>query len=177
MTIIEFLNVRAERRDVRWDRRVRNQQRRWELRQLAKAQRIAAGLAFAQRIKGPTERQGVTIGMFGLTLLMLAMVRERPGLWDVKLFEVVFQAVVLTGLLNMILAFHFSANKSDEVRTANTGKMADAMKAVAESSTPPSPGPDPATNSLGDPPADAESPTGAPGDPVHVTVEDNPSGT
>lgn len=135
MSLWDLLNARAER-----------VQRRWELRQLAKAQRIAAGVTWAQRLHGPTERQGVTLGMFGLTLLMLAMVRERPALWDVKLFEVVFQAVVLTGLLNMILAFHFAANKSDEVkdeldakRAENTGKMADAVIAAANSTATPDP--------------------------------------
>lgn len=125
MTLSEHLTAWAERR-----------QRRWELRQLAKAQRIAAGIDWRQRLHGPTERQGVTIGMFALTLVMLAMVRETPGLWDVKLFEVVFQAVVLTGLLNMILAFHFAANKSDEAKADNTGKAFDALKAQAEAAAP-----------------------------------------
>ena len=123
MTIAEAMTAWAERR-----------QRRWEIRQLAKAQRIAAGLTWAQRLKGPTERQGVTLGMFMLTLIMLAMVREDPKLWDVKLFEVVFQAVVLTGLLNMILAFHFAANKGDETKSDNTGKAFDAITAVAATS-------------------------------------------
>lgn len=136
-------------------------QRRWELRQLGKAQRIAAGLTWAQRYRGPTERQGVTIGMFMLTLLMLAMVRENPRLWDVKLFEVVFQAVVLTGLLNMILAFHFAANKSDETKADNTAKAFDAMKSVADAHAP-------APVAAED---EAVVPTGAPGDPVHVVEE------
>lgn len=129
MTFWEFLAARAERR-----------QRRWELRQLAQAQRVAAGITWAQRFKGMTERQAVTAAMFGLTLILLAMVRERPTLWEVKLFEVTFQAVVLTGLLNMILAFHFAANKSDEARGVldakradNTGKLADAVIAAANS--------------------------------------------
>jgi hypothetical protein len=124
VTLAEALTAWANRR-----------QKRWEIRNLMKAQRIAAGLTLAQRLKGPTERQGVTIGMFALTVAMLLMVREDPKLWDVKLFEVVFQAVVLTGLLNMILAFHFAANKGDETKSENTGKLADAFKSVAENST------------------------------------------
>lgn len=131
MTLAEALTAWAERR-----------QRRWELRQLAKAQRIAAGLTLGQRFKGPTERQGVTIGMFALTLVMLGMVREDPKLWDVKLFEVVFQAVVLTGLLNMILAFHFAANKADEAKADNTGKAFEAITATANAAGGPTPDPD-----------------------------------
>ncbi len=73
----------------------------------------------------PSERQAVTFGMFLLTLVMLQMATDNPALWDVKLFEVAFQAIILTGLLNMILAFHFAANKSDEAR-------ADLDKARAE---------------------------------------------
>lgn len=131
MRIIDALNRRAERR-----------QKRWEIRQLIKAQRVAAGLAWSQRLKGPTERQGVTIGMFALTVIMLLMVREDPKLWDVKLFEVVFQAVVLTGLLNMILAFHFAANKADEAKADNTGKAFEAITATANAAGNPNPDPD-----------------------------------
>jgi len=100
-----------------------------------KAQRIAAGLTLAQRLKGPTERQGVTIGLFALAGLMLGMAWVDPRLWEVKLFEILIQAVVLTGLLNMVGAFHFSANKNDEAKSENTGKLADAFKSVAENST------------------------------------------
>ena len=63
----------------------------------------------------PTERQWVTIATFGLVLVLLAMAHANPRLWDVEVFKVIIQAAVLTGLLNMILAFHFSANKGDEV--------------------------------------------------------------
>jgi hypothetical protein len=78
-----------------------------------------------------TERHWVTIGIFSLTFFMLGMTIQNPKLWEIKLFEVVFQAVVLTGLLNLILAFHFSANKGSEVARENTGKLADAFKAAA----------------------------------------------
>jgi hypothetical protein len=80
-----------------------------------------------------TERQWFTIGMFGLTAGMLLMTYDNPGLWDVKLFEVILQAIVITGLLNMAGAFHFAATKSDEQRTINTGKALDAIKAAQES--------------------------------------------
>ena len=92
-------------------------------------------MTIGQRLKGPTERQGVTLGLFGMAVMMLLMAREDPKLWEVKLFEVVFQAVILTGLLNMVVAFHFAANKGDEAKAENTGKLADAFKSVAENST------------------------------------------
>lgn len=79
-----------------------------------------------------SERQWVTTGLFALTVMMLGMAWVQPALWDVKLFEVIMQAVVLTGLLNMVAAFHFAANKQNETATENTGKMADAIKATAQ---------------------------------------------
>jgi cytoskeletal protein RodZ len=80
-----------------------------------------------------SERQWVTAGLFGLTVAMLAMTLRNPGLWDVKLFEVILQAVVLTGLLNMVVAFHFAANKQDEQRAQNTAKAFEAITATAQS--------------------------------------------
>ncbi len=83
----------------------------------------------------PTERQWVTAALIGTLWIMLQMAVDNPKLWDVKLFEILIQGFALTGMLNMILAFHFAANKADETRTANTGKMADAMKAQADASS------------------------------------------
>lgn len=82
----------------------------------------------------PSERQWVTVGLFATFWAMLQMAVNDPGLWNIKLFEVVFQAIALTGILNMVVAFFYAANKGDEQRATNTGKMADAMKAVAENS-------------------------------------------
>jgi hypothetical protein len=79
----------------------------------------------------PTERQWVTIGAFGLTAGLLNMAHEDPELWKVEVFKVVIQAVVLTGVLNMIFAFHFAANKSDETKSENTAKAFDAITATA----------------------------------------------
>jgi hypothetical protein len=83
----------------------------------------------------PTERGWVTIGMFALLVGLLGMARANPQLWDIEVFKVIIQAVFLTGLLNMILAFHFAANKGDEVKSENTGKALDAIKATAEAGT------------------------------------------
>lgn len=121
MNFWDFINAWRER-----------QQRRWELNQLQKSLRVAAGNSFWQRCIVPTERQFVTLGIFVLAVCMLLMAREDPKLWENKLFEILLQGLVLTGLLSMILGFHFAANKSDETKSDNTGKSFDAMKAQAE---------------------------------------------
>ncbi|MGV0964184.1 MAG: hypothetical protein ACOYBT_09870 [Polynucleobacter sp.] len=79
----------------------------------------------------PSERQGVTIGIFALIVLLLVMAMIEPRLWALDPYKTVLQAVVITGLLNMILAFHFAANKSDEQRTVNTAKAFEAITATA----------------------------------------------
>ncbi len=96
------------------------------------------------------ERQWVTIGMFALTVGMLWMAHDNPKLWEVKLFEVILQAVVLTGLLNMVAAFHFSSNKGSEVSRENTGKAFEAITATATGHAPPT------------------GPSGTQDDPLHV---------
>jgi hypothetical protein len=84
----------------------------------------------------PGERQWVTIGLFGSFWAMLQMAVNDPALWNVKLFEVVFQAIALTGILNMVVAFFYAANKGDEARAVNTGKAFDAIKAAQEAPAP-----------------------------------------
>ena len=96
------------------------------------------------------ERQGVTLGLFALSIMMLLMARENPKLWDVKLFEIILQAIILTGLLNLVGAFHFSSNKGSEVARENTGKAFDAITAATTGQAPHS------------------GPTGAPDDPISV---------
>ena len=82
------------------------------------------------------ERQWFTVGLFGLTAAMLFMAWLNPGLWEVKLFEVMLQAVVITGLLNMAAAFHFAANKNDEKRVDNTAKAFEAITAATSQPAP-----------------------------------------
>lgn len=83
----------------------------------------------------PSERIGVTTAIFVLDFTLLIMAYNNPGLWDVEVFKVIIQAITLTGLLNMILAFHFAANKGDEDKTTNTGKAFDAIRATAQATT------------------------------------------
>lgn len=88
------------------------------------------------------ERQAFTVGLFAVLCILLGMAWDDPGLWDVKLFEVLLQGVALTGLLNMAGAFHFTANKQAEQASANTGKAFEAITAAAASTPPIEPEPD-----------------------------------
>lgn len=81
----------------------------------------------------PTERQWVTIAVFATAGAMLQMAVDNTGLWKEELFKTLITVVIVTAIVNAIVAFHFAANKSDEAKTENTAKMADAMKAVAQS--------------------------------------------
>ncbi|RZK45220.1 MAG: hypothetical protein EOO61_00760 [Hymenobacter sp.] len=59
------------------------------------------------------------------------MAVQNPALWEVEVFKVIIQAITLTGLLNMVVAFHFAANKNDETKSENTAKAFDAITATA----------------------------------------------
>lgn len=87
-------------------------------------------------MRQPNERQGVTIAIFALAGILLLMAWNNPKLWDVKLFEIIVQATFISGIFGSIVALHFSANKSDEAKTENTGKAFDAIKATATAAVP-----------------------------------------
>lgn len=74
----------------------------------------------------------MTIATFILAGSMLKMADHDPQLWDVELFKTLLTLVVGTAIVNMILAFHFTANKSDETKADNTGKAFDAIAATAK---------------------------------------------
>lgn len=88
-------------------------------------------------VTSPSERQWVTIGLFGLSVGMGLMAMAQPKLWEVDTFKTILQAIVITGLLNMVSAFHFSANKGDEVKSENTRAAFEAITATANAGTPP----------------------------------------
>lgn len=90
-------------------------------------------------IKPLEERHAVTAGVFGLTAALLLMARENPALWDVELFKTLLTAVVVTGILNMVLSFHFAANKRDEEKSENTGAAFRAIEATAKAKADPQP--------------------------------------
>lgn len=83
----------------------------------------------------PSERQWVTIGLFGLTLAMLMMAKQDKSLWDVEVFKVLVQAFGITGVLNLVAGFFFSANKENEQTQHNTSKAFEAITAAANAGT------------------------------------------
>lgn len=84
------------------------------------------------------ERQWVTIALFALGFYIVTLMAFIPELRKDDLFKVIAQAVILTAVVNGIVAFHFSSNKGSETARENTGKLADAITAVA-TGTPPAP--------------------------------------
>lgn len=82
----------------------------------------------------PSERAWVTIALVALIWGLLQMAADNPGLWDVELFKTLLTASVVTGALNMVLAFHFTANKADEQKTENTARAFEAITAAAQAS-------------------------------------------
>lgn len=77
------------------------------------------------------ERHFVTLAIFLLATGMFLMARENPSLWDIELFKIILQAVVISGIIGSILAFHFSANKRDVVETETEARQRE-LDAVAE---------------------------------------------
>ena len=102
----------------------------------------------------PTEKQLVMLTTFAMGFMMIIMANNDPTLWNVELFKTLITVVIVTGCINMVLAFYFTANKSDEdrvaidaVRADNTGKAFDAITATASANTSPD---DPAIIKEGD---------------------------
>lgn len=118
------------------------------------------------QVKWPNigERQWVTIALFAFATMLVVMAWSNPKLWEVEVFKVIVQAVVLTGMLNMVLAFHFASNKGSETARENTGAAFRAIEATATGQTPGAS----SASALNE----GDRPTGAPGDPVHTTEED-----
>ena len=79
----------------------------------------------------PTERQWAVLMTWGLATGMLIMTIDRPQLWREELFKTLITVIIITGFVNLILGFHFAANKTDEDKTKNTGRALEAITAVA----------------------------------------------
>lgn len=77
------------------------------------------------------ERQIISFAVIALVVMMLWMAKEDKALWDVELFKLLLQALAITGLINMVLGFHFSATTKDEKATENTGRAFAAIEATA----------------------------------------------
>ena len=84
-----------------------------------------------------TERHAVTAAVFILGVGLLLMAREDPRLWSIELFKIILQGVILSGIIQMVMGFHFSANKGDETKSENTAKAFEAIRATAGAVTVP----------------------------------------
>jgi hypothetical protein len=100
----------------------------------------------------PSERQMVMFLTYALGMTMLIMARGDPKLWTVELYKTLITVVIVTGFVNMILSFHFAANKADEDKTNNTAAAFSAIEATARA-------------------AGADVPTGKLDDPIHTVEE------
>jgi hypothetical protein len=79
-----------------------------------------------------SERGWATLGLYVLAGALLLMAREDPSLWEVDIFKTVFQAVIISGILGMVLSFFYTANKSDEKKADNTAKAFEAITETAK---------------------------------------------
>jgi hypothetical protein len=82
-------------------------------------------------IKPLEERHFVTFAIIAIIVGMLLMAQRDPALWDVELFKTLLTAFSLTGFLNMVVSFHFSANKGDEKKSENTAAAFEAIRETA----------------------------------------------
>jgi hypothetical protein len=54
----------------------------------------------------------ITLGMtYLLALIMLGMAIVNPVLWTVELFKTLITVVIVTGCINMVLGYYFTANE------------------------------------------------------------------
>ena len=79
----------------------------------------------------PSEKQAVMLATYLMGFTMLIMARDDMKLWTVELFKTLITVVIVTGCINMVLAFYFTANKGDEDAKHNTGKAFEAITATA----------------------------------------------
>lgn len=57
-------------------------------------------------------RTWLAIAMFLETNIVLGLLAFIPSLAEVKLFELIAQAIVMQGFLGLVLAFYFAANEA-----------------------------------------------------------------
>lgn len=86
-------------------------------------------------IKPLGERHFISLAVILMIVGMLLMARENVELWEVELFKTLLTAITITGFLNMILSFHFAANKSDEEKVQNTSKAFEAITETAKTAS------------------------------------------
>jgi phosphate/sulfate permease len=62
----------------------------------------------------PSERQWVTVMVFGLAYMLLKMAVANGDLWNVELFKIILQAVIISAIIGAVVAFHFTANSKHD---------------------------------------------------------------
>lgn len=67
----------------------------------------------------PSERQWVTAMIFVTAWVLLRMAVVNGTLWDVELFKIILQAVIISAIIGSVVAFHFAANRHDDLRGAD----------------------------------------------------------
>lgn len=88
------------------------------------------------RILSIGERQWVTIALFVLAFFVIGLMAADPSIRRDDLFKVLAQAIVLTAVVNGIVAFHFSSNKGAETARDNTRAAFEAITATAAAVAP-----------------------------------------
>ena len=83
----------------------------------------------------PSEKQLVMLTTFAMGFVMLVMARNDAALWSVELFKTLITVVIVTGCINMILAFYFTANKADDDRAKLDEKRTDTTRTAFEAIT------------------------------------------
>ena len=77
------------------------------------------GWEFLDRVMGrlpgwPNERQWVTAMIFATAWTLLRMAVVNGTLWNVELFKIILQAVMISAIIGSVIAFHFSANNRSQ---------------------------------------------------------------
>lgn len=69
-------------------------------------------------------------GVFGLTLIVLAMIGWKPELANNDLFKMIAQAIIIQGLVGLVMAFLFTGNQHPSEPAPPSAK--DAANEVAD---------------------------------------------
>lgn len=117
MTFWEYVNARARRR-----------QRRWELRRLSAAHRVAAGLAF----RWPDARGWVGIGIYVLVGWVIGLYVSIEALRDDEFFKTIATLIVGTAFVNSVVQWAFGATKGGgELAQKNADTIATTARPLA----------------------------------------------
>ena len=78
----------------------------------------------------PNERQIVTLLIFVTAWTLLRMAVVNGTLWDVELFKIILQAVIISAIIGSIVAYHFAATNRQHEEPTPVKVVNDADKPV-----------------------------------------------